>query len=58
MTHICLSLTCHLEVGFFSLYDNFQMKYLNTLHGMDETTTTLKNFISCNKRLLKTEYLL
>ena len=42
MTHICLSLTCHLEVGFFSLYDNFQMKYLNTLHGMDETTTTLK----------------
>jgi len=33
---------CYLEVRFFSLYDNFQMKYLDTLHGMDETTTTLR----------------
>ena len=33
---------CYLEVRFFYLYDNFQMKYLDTLHGMDETTTTIK----------------
>ena len=34
------------------------MKYLDTLHEMDETTITLKNFISCDIELLKIEYLL
>ena len=46
-THLFITnmLFCYLEVS-SSLYVNFQMKYLENLHKMDETTITLKNFIS------------